>query len=369
MNICTSCIVDSELTSIIENMNILGKCDICNKENIRIYDTTDNQNQTIQQMFIDLISIYTSERFIEDEKIKAQCVYLFDDIIDRWNIFNKNVSKDTIVKIIKEILSNIKDIDTEMLFNDKVIIKELYDADFLLEHSLLYTHSWDDFIHEIKEVNRFHPTTINIDYFDKFASYLVKSYKKGDIFYRGRISENRILTKEEMMIPPFHLRTEGRAHARGIKCLYLTNDIQTVLYETRSLIYDYVNIATFEATEDFNVFDFNNINNISPFTQFINTTILAINKVHLDNIKHDISKINRRTDSVIDYVSTQFIVDYIKNIKDPLNDRPLFKGIGYVSTLSNNGYNIAMFDDKIFSCKTINLYDVHYIDYKYSKVK
>ncbi len=368
MKICSSCIIDNELNSIIENNRITGQCEICGKKNALVLDTNSEQFHEIQHIFTDFFNIYTPESFISDNSIKEKCIDLLDDIIYKWNIFNKYITKDNLKSIIKELLSNNDDIDINLLLNEKVVIKELYDDNFLLEHSLLYTYSWEEFIKEIKEENRFHPTTINIEYLDKFASYLVKSYKAGDIFYRGRVSTNKKFEPEELLIPPFHLRTEGRAHARGIKCLYLANNIETVLYETRSLIYDYINIATFEAIKDFNVFDFNNINNISPFSQSMNTTILAINKVHLDNIKKDINKINRRTDSVLDYLPTQYIVDFVKNIKNPIDNDCLYSGIGYSSTLSSKGYNIAMFDDSLFKCNEINLYEVNNIKYEYKKL-
>lgn len=50
-----------------------------------------------------------------------------------------------------------------------------------------------------------------------------------------------------MGAPPIDKTTDGRANARGIRCLYLGDTAETTIYETRAGAYDYVTVVNFNS--------------------------------------------------------------------------------------------------------------------------
>ena len=85
-------------------------------------------------------------------------------------------------------------------------------------------------------------------------------YKEGELFYRCRISTEDGIPIEEMGAPPIDKTTDGRANARGIRCLYLGDTAETTIYETRAGAYDYVTVGKFQLKKDIIVVDLKKIN-------------------------------------------------------------------------------------------------------------
>jgi len=252
------------------------------------------------------------------------------------------------------------------LFDGTIGIPELYDGDYLKTHALLKNNDWDAFVNEIKTKNRYHSKLINFDILERYCSFIRKTYKAGDLFYRARISERSGFPPEEMSAPPAGKSSEGRANARGITCLYVANDVDTTLHEVRAGVFDFVSVGTFQLKKDITVVDLKLISSISPFVDGLEYLDHAINKQYLERLNSEMSKSLRRSDSTLDYIPTQYIVDFIKSIEH--NGEQEYDGIEYNSTTNPGGYNLAIFDPELFECIAVDVYDIEKLQYSSRKL-
>lgn len=237
---------------------------------------------------------------------------------------------------------------------------------YLREHALLKNNNWDAFVEEIKTKNRFHSKLINFDILEKYCSFIRKPYKKGKLFYRARISDRSGYPKSEMSAPPAGKSLEGRANARGIVCLYVASDVDTTLHEVRAGVFDFVSVGTFQLKKDITVVDLRAIAEISPFVEGLDYLDHAINKQYLEKLNIEMSKSLRRSDSTLDYVPTQYIVDFIKSITH--NGKQEYDGIEYNSTTNPGGYNLAIFNPDVFECMAVDVYDIEQLYYTFTRV-
>ena len=102
------------------------------------------------------------------------------------------------------------------------------------------------------------------------------------------------------------------------------------LHEVRAGVFDFVSVGTFRLKQDITVVDLRAITEISPFVEGLEYLDHAINKQYLEKLNTEMSKSLRRSDSTLDYVPTQYIVDFIKSIEH--NDMQEYDGIEYNST-------------------------------------
>ena len=219
---------------------------------------------------------------------------------------------------------------------------------------------------EIKTKNRYHSKLINFDILEKYCSFIRKTYKTGDLFYRARISGQTGYPISEMSAPPAGKSSEGRANARGITCLYVASDVDTTLHEVRAGVFDFVSVGTFRLKQDITVVDLRAITEISPFVDGLEYLDHAINKQYLEKLNSEMSKSLRRSDSTLDYVPTQYIVDFIKSIEH--NGAQEYDGIEYNSTTNPGGYNLAIFNPDLFECISVSVYDIEKLQYTSKKV-
>jgi hypothetical protein len=83
----------------------------------------------------------------------------------------------------------------------------------------------------------------------------------------------------------------------------------------------------------------------------------------LNKINQEMAKALKRTDSAIDYVPTQYISDYIKSLLTD-DDVALYEGIEYNSTICKKGFNLAVFNEKLFRCKETEVHSIKEIKYE-----
>ena len=74
----------------------------------------------------------------------------------------------------------------------------------------------------------------------------------------------------------------------------------------------------------------------------------------------------RRSDSTLDYIPTQYIVDFIKSIEH--DGAPEYDGIEYNSTTNPGGFNLAIFNPELFQCISIDVYDIEELHYNKKKL-
>ena len=349
---CEKCFKDIEIKAIIKSLNQEGKCELCGKSNVYIYNT--DTNNELSEMFVDLINIYTANDDLPNDYPHEKMNLLKDELCRRWSIFS--VDNDLAYRAITSICHE-KYQEHPEIFDAPIGILELDQKDYLKEYSIMKTFEWEDFVEGIKTKNRFHTDFLNLEVFYSFCNYIKKTYKAGTIFYRARICpDDTGFTTDKMGAPPVENATAGRANSAGISCLYLADKEKTALYEIRAGIYDYVAVGKFVLKEDIEVVNLTLVDQISPFGG-IDNTVHAVNKRHLKKISDEIARPLRRHDSLLDYLPTQYISDFIK-CKE-------FAGIEYKSTMYRSGYNLAIFDERLFECVNVDVYDIRELIYNY----
>ena len=370
MTFCENCFIDSEIAARIkhnseEDSDIpqeKGNCPVCNSNDKILYNTDTRVG--LSGIFDSLFDLYSIAEELPSDFPEHEKKYLYEDLLKNWNIFNQTLGEDEIKHIIRDISKDYYE-KKPAIFSEKIGIMGKMEPSILSSCSLVKTKTWDDFVFALKTKNRFHTKSINEDVFSRYCSFLEKKYKKGQKFFRGRISKtNYGYDVLEMGAPPFELAKAGRANAEGISHLYLASDDKTTIHEVRAGAYDIITVGIFELQRDIVVVDFQRLDKIYPFAEGINLLEYAINVEHLRKMNQEMSKTLRRDDSPLDYISTQFIADCIKSFQSEKFEQ-LYRGIKYQSTMNKNGYNLVAFYPDDFECVSVKTVSVTDIQYKY----
>lgn len=356
MIFCKECFNDFEIRAQIENLGRRGDCPICGKKSTWIYDSElDLEDSEVEDYLISVLKIYHPEsglldKFPEEGKDSIERHLLLD-----WNIFN--VEESGIRQIVQGLIENALDVD-EKILAEKVGIPELYNDEYLEEHSIMGKYSWSDFRKCLRNENRFHSRYIQLEVLGEILKETEITIKKGTKFYRARKSNEQGFAKEEMGAPPSDKASPGRVNSKGISCLYLANKRETTVKEIRANAFDYVTIAAFSLIRDVRILDLSTITHNSPFSSHTDKVNYLINEKHLKNIERDLAKPLTNQDSDLDYLPTQYISDFAKFIG--------YDGVKYISTFDKNSYNIALFDVEAAECTYCRNYQIGDLKYKMS---
>lgn len=360
MIVCDRCFKDREIKEIIKSLKNVGQCPTCGQSRVHRYDT--EKDAELIHKFEGLVDVYTPSDELPDDYNRGDLQSLKYELCYNWDIFNLDTDKiySFLISICKE-----KYKERPILFDGSVGIIELTNEEYIKNNSILKGYKWEDFVEEIKHRNRFNTDHINEDVLELFCTYVSKIYKEGTTFFRARISKDEEgYDAENMGAPPAELATAGRANPEGISYLYLASCIETACHEVRTRGNDIVSIAEFRLKEDIYVVDLTSVDKISAFSE-LDFTQHAINRKHLRKISSEIAKPLLRSGSALDYLPTQYICEYIKNIEK--NNKKVYRGIEYKSTLYEGGYNITIFDENlgdesVFECINVDLYraNLHY---------
>jgi hypothetical protein len=359
MNCCSECFTDTEIRAIINANKKTGKCDFCGSTNVNIFPI--KEDQTIAELFDGLLDIYSPVSELPNSFPREKTDLIKNILCNDWRIFT--LKPDKVYRLITTLCSERYKEQPE-LFDNPVGIRHSQDHTYMAEHSILKNNCWDDFVEGIKRKNRFHSDHINTEKLFVFLRCAAERHKKGEVFFRSRICpDNKGFSRKEMGPPPESKIKAGRVNPTGISVLYLSDSIETTLYEIRAGVYDYVSIGRFTLLKDIDVINLAGIDHISPFIgidygfDFIQ---YAININHLRMIAQEIAK-PLRNDNELDYIPTQYISDFIRSKG--------YDGIEYISTMRKTGSNLAVFDSTLFKCTSTSVYDVQTISYSYTKLQ
>jgi len=351
MNCCVNCFRDVHIQMTINKFGVIGNCDFCDSKDVAVYDV-NNPSNPISEKIIELIQIYSVSDRAEAKPLKYA-------LRDDWDIFASGA--ETILAQTKKLCASAYP-DNADIFTKNVIIEQLADDDFLREYSVVLGYSWNKFSEAIKYVNRFHSGMFNHEQFASFLSTIKKSYPSGTYMYRARISaEKEGFTKNEMAAPPKGKRAAGRINPEGISVLYLSSDKLTALSEIRASVFDYITIGKFQALQDIKVANLSSVGKTSPFLDDNELEKFAANRKVFQDIANEIAKPLRRSDSPLEYLPTQYIAEFIKSQN--------YDGVEYASTLREDGYNLAAFDENLFECIDVETVEVSKISYETQSIK
>ncbi len=346
MNCCIDCFRDSHIRGIIEMQGQIGNCDFCSSKVVAVYNI-DNVPNSISGMMISLLQSYSVSDHAGAKPLK---IALRDD----WDIFNAGV--ELILALTKKLCETAYPYGSD-IFTRNVIISQLTDNDFLQEFGVVRGYTWAEFSDSIKHINRYHNSMFNSDAFASVLSVVAKTYPVGSRFYRARISVDKSgFSKDKMGVPPQDRRSGGRANPEGIGVLYLSSDVKTIVNEVRASAFDYITIGEFQNTHEITVVNLSGVSKISPFLYAGEFEQFAANRRVFQEIAAELAKPLRRSDSLLEYLPTQYIAGFIKSEN--------YDGVEYASTLRPGGYNLAIFDENLFNCVDVKTVEVSEILYK-----
>lgn len=329
MYICKDCFLDEELRSEINTNAIVdGVCEVCGKTG-KLMDFSE-----FHSFFVALLSLFSST----DKSDRT----IVDAIQDEWRLFkDKNVAKALLVDVIAK-NGCAYSIDSFVDYTND--IRERFAV-------------WDRLKESVKEHSRFFT---NMDEFAQY-NYLIagKSLHLGQNLYRSRITPigQKKIKCEKMGCPPKALATAGRANPIGIPYLYLSDSAKTTYFEVRAVYLDRLSVGTFRIERELNLVDF--IYDVNLFLAYNDASAslkeIVIKKKIIDAISADLSKPLRRYDSELEYVPTQLICEYCKQIVGA-------DGISFESSLHKGGRNYVLFDDSAAKCIRVDIHEITQID-------
>ncbi|MFH1683549.1 MAG: RES family NAD+ phosphorylase [Candidatus Margulisiibacteriota bacterium] len=358
---CKDCFSDAYLQAFLLKNGRKGACHYCKSKSQYCISTSD-----LIELFRPIINLYEPLQALisakEYKKLvkKGEVSYLWDKLQHDWGIFNISRRK------VRELLvSRLTPKDSRHLLRHHVELRGQYEADD--EDSP--KAKWLEFSEELKTRNRFFPgKEINLSQLESRLQFLERQIAIKTPLYRSR---NSLLGEKyeprEMGKPPVKKTKSNRANPPGISYLYLANDTETALAETRPSLMDRVTIGKFLVVEEMELID---LRDISPF-QFVirvSPSQLAMDEDfeelvgHIDYLKMlgaDLSKPVNPKEADLEYLPSQYLCEFIKNKG--------WDGVMYGSSLAE-GYNIALFSDTKLKCVQTLLYEVNRTDFKYTLI-
>lgn len=294
-------------------------------------EETEDNVQAVGEFLQTLFSLY--ERSADGEPVA-------DAFVKDWGIFEDEGVMATVLE----------EMGNPFLVADKIQYAEEFRC---------YRKAWDEVKEDVKLNFRFfcHMGTIS----DVLENYSVDNdtlmLYKGHQFFRARVhhQEEAAFKLNEMGCPPEPwMATPGRANPRGIRYLYLCNDDETPFYEVRPYYLDRVDIGVFRIVEDnvkivdftqrVNLFNVYNDEGEALFKDMVKRRVL------FDAISQDLSNPIHSYDSELEYVPTQYVCEYFKNIGAD--------GIMFKSSVHESGKNLVLFYPGKAECVEVHPYEV-----------
>lgn len=354
---CRECFNDPEIRAGIEILEHKGNCPICKKQDVWIYDSDiDAENSAIEELITSILEIYIPESELPDTYPEGEKELISKKMISDWNIFS--CSEIGIKSIIEGIVENSLQSNEKILL-EKVGIPKLFDEEYLQNHSIMGCYSWEEFKKCLRNKNRFHNNYINLEILASILKDTEVTIPKGEKFFRARISNEKGkkgFKRTEMWAPPDDIATPGRANSKGQSCLYLSSKKKTTVKEIRAHAFDYVTIATFKLIKDIKILDFSSITHNSPFYSNNDKVDYLINERLLKAMEDDLAKPMSRWDSDLDYLPTQYISDFAKYLG--------YDGVRYISTFDKESYNLALFNSRACTCIYHRNFSIGELEYK-----
>ena len=193
---------------------------------------------------------------------------------------------------------------------------------------------------------------------------LLGEIPKSTNLFRARIHDKMVTTpfSKDEMFPPNPNPTDGRAHSKGIDCLYLSRDLETPFYESRCAQLDYVSIATFSPKSPITIMDFTREFDC-PFQITKELAISLLRKVELGRIiGKEMSRPLHKIDTIIEYIPTQFICEYIR-------EKNKVEAIQYWSSMYPTGKNLVLFNRDKVEVKNVSLYKISNVTIQHEKTE
>lgn len=353
MNCCVNCFADQGLRSRIEAMSYnKGECDFCESQDGTVIDC-DKLTEMFEELFWFYVESPTSVRSLKESK----ATLVHEHLMAYWpRLFNADLTNKQVKQLVNQIGRESMWIGGETL--EMPVELEMYLNGKALDTD--YTVQWETFTQEIKEQNRFFiMNQLNLDELQSNLERFAKTYPAGTEFYRARISDEPL--KADMLgKPPKHKTTPGRANPVGIPYLYISDQEETTLYETRVSLHESISVGKFVLRAPLQVISLKSIANYGPFEiqdRGFDIEEFMLIRPYLLRLEEELSKPVRKQDVNLDYLPTQYLCEYIKSLG--------FDAVEYRSAMADGGYNLAVFNDRNLECVSTKHYQVKGVKYEW----
>lgn len=343
MKVCASCFSDKELKGFISSSTEIGDCNVCDSNNPPLLDVAE------------LFDFF--QELLDNFKVFENGMPLSSKIQSNWSFFNSHgVANKILNYVLPNVLTEITSSNTNVEYTNDIIEN--------------YNH-WEILKEELKWKNRF---VINIERlvelgWDGFFETQYELSKEVELF-RARLHHQSGLyayKPEDMSSPKKEIASGGRANPSGIPFLYLSDNIETVLYEVRASYLDELSIGAFQLKPEIDSIKIVDFTEDTPLFQSslinepkINKTIKG--KLLRQKISSDLSKPMRRYDNELEYIPTQFICEFIKIFTGAV-------GIHFNSSLHPKGNNIVLFDQNLMTCTSVKKVKINSINLQGMEIK
>lgn len=221
-----------------------------------------------------------------------------------------------------------------------------------------------EFIVEIQYQNR-NPRNIKaLKLLDDLDTNPVRVLHAGTELFRCRIiSDETKINKEkdffgygkkDSFVPPASVTRDLRANYRYIPYLYCSNDAYTALVEVRPRLGSQVSVATIRVNEELRLLDFTMANIPSKMSEAKQNLFSDLSALYSKPVTDD--------DDVLDYIPTQYIAEYAKNLG--------YDGIIFTSSLMpeiHNEIQVELRNKAPISFKKINFDRFNAVIFDYQK--
>lgn len=308
------------------------------------YDKKDDyfieNSPLVEDFLFDFFSLFEESQDGEP----LSCLLKSDSLI---NVFNKDL-----INFDLFLLDLLKSLEVGLELDTPVVYREGIDD---------YVHEWECIKREVLGERRFFCRC------DKsWGAFFAPNYSfpPSAKLYRARVrtdGENKRFSKKEMLAPPAELTPNGRTNPEGISYLYLCEQVETTLYETRAILNDCVSIATFQLRPEAIVRIFDFTEQPSFFGDEEEKCLRTAQKIRLfDAISKDLSRPMRRHSKQLEYLPTQFICEFIKFYAG-------MDGIAFRSSVHESGKNIVLFNSDSLVCKKVDLITITSLTVKWNE--
>lgn len=203
---------------------------------------------------------------------------------------------------------------------------------------------WSELRDELMHSNRYFPkTNINLSRLQRlFGFLLVNKHDLPRTWFRARIQGSTTpYLEEDMLAPPKHLASHGRANPAGIPYLYLASTMLTAVSEIRPHTGELACVAELEIPDNLTIADLRHPRiTVSPFilSDEDEISLLRGDIEFLEKLGEELTRPVLPRSAAFDYIPSQYLCEYIKVSG--------FDGVMYRSSVGD-GINIALFDPAI----------------------
>lgn len=316
MRCCAECFDDPHLKQeVVPSLSDgKGQCDYCGSRDAALIEPI-----LLREFFELVIGIYVQT---EDGKTLAE--WLKKD----WSIFAED-RMDTARS--KALLADILD--------DGELVRKSFSPSPRSESDTL--SQWNNLRAELMHSNRFFPKTdMKLERLKRLVGLLlINDDGVSESWFRARVQSNQTAyLPEEMLAPPKHLASHGRANPAGIPYLYLASTELTAISEVRPHTGEYITVADVRVPTGQKIVDLRHPRRtVSPF--------VLSDEDEIALLRGDISLLEKLGDELTrpvlpraaayDYIPSQYLCEFIKNCS--------FDGVMYKSSVGD-GNNLALFN-------------------------